>query len=314
MHDQLQPLPPINSLPCRHQLDPQKLDRAKALLSNLGTSHPEVLLTADIQADEWQPLLRMAVESMRGTFAAFGAAKRRFTETILTHMRGTGAIANWQFVGSRRRQDYRVDLPNGRCVSIEAKGCGDGNNMGIWDRPAWADEFVIWSQCPESLQHEPGEGVWSALATRIFSKVIAEEVVVDAFIFFDGRCGSTLRRCPKDPAHGVQGRLRMEATSIPGQDGLQWLPPPCLYLLPRNVPNPITNPEPPLHTLETCQFAAGMLSAFNVPAHEAPSATHWARVRVENRQDGTYYQVVIGTDLAAPRETARGNWKRLTRD
>lgn len=256
----------------------------------------------------------MAIESMRGTFAASVGEKRKFTETVLAHMQHVGAITNWQFVGTRKRQDYRVSLPNGKQVAVEAKGCGDGNNTGIWDRPRWAEEFVIWSQCPESLQHDPGEGVWSALATRIFPKVIFERVVIDCFVFFDGRCGSAMRRCPKNAAYGVEGDLRVRATDTAGQDGRAWLPPPCVYLLPRSVPEPVENPDPPLHTLDTCQFAGALLRAFNVPVEAAPMLAHWARAGTQNRPDGLYYQVTIGTDLAHPRTCFQGGWKRLRRD
>ena len=273
-----------------------------------------MLAGARIDPGEWQPLLRMAVESLRGAFAANVGAKKQFTEAVLSHMRATGAITTWEFVGTRQRQDYRVVLPTGKQVSIEAKGCGDGNNTGIWDRPAWAEEFIIWSQCPESLQHDPGDGVWSALATRILSKEIAGEGAVDAFVFFDGRCGSTSRRCPKNPQYGVEGELRGIATDVAGQDGRLWLPPPCIYLLPRSVPVPVTNPNPPLHTLETCQFAAAMMQAFNVPLTNAPTEVHWARVAIENRAEGRFYQVTVGTDLSRPRSLVEGRWKRLRRE
>ncbi len=303
-----------DSLPCRHSLDPTKLDRAKTLLVQLASNNPSILTSAGISTDEWQPLLRMAVESMRGTFAASVGEKRRFTEAVLSHMQEVRVIAQWEFVGTRKRQDYRVSLLNGRQVAVESKGCGDGNNTGIWDRPRWAEEFVLWSQCPESLQHQPGDGVWSALATRIFPKVIFERVVVDCFIFFDGRCGSAIRRCPKNPAYGVEGNLRAASTEILGQDQRPWLPPPCLYLLPRSVPEPVENPQPPLHTLETCQFAAALLRAFNVPLEEASANAHWAQVNTQNRADGLYYQVTIGTDAAQPRAQFIGGWKRLRRD
>jgi hypothetical protein len=60
----------------------------------------------------------------------------------------TRLFDSWDFIGSRGRQDYRVDLPDGTSVAVEAKGCPDGNNTNIWDRPQWADEFVVWSLCP----------------------------------------------------------------------------------------------------------------------------------------------------------------------
>jgi len=81
-------------------------------------------------------------------------------------------------------------------VCIEAKGCPDGNNMTIWEKPTWAEEFVVWSQCPDSLQHQPGHGIWSGISTRLVPKMIIDGQRVDAFVFYDGRCGSSIAVAP----------------------------------------------------------------------------------------------------------------------
>ena len=39
------------------------------------------------------------------------------------------------------------DLKTGRVSVVELKGCLDGNNTTIFERPANAQEFIIWSVC-----------------------------------------------------------------------------------------------------------------------------------------------------------------------
>jgi hypothetical protein len=257
-----------------------------ALLQTLPKEAPLVLQEHHIPASDWDMLLRAAVESMRGTFAATTVDKRRFIEAVLDFGVAQNIFADWSFVGTENRQDYKVCLSDGAEVCIEAKGCPDGNNTTIWDRPAWADEFVVWCLCPESLVNPPGEGVWSGVATRLLPKVTAEHVVVDAMLFWDGRCGSSIRRCPK--RYGVTGTLRAKATEIPAQQGKDdWLPPPCIYLFPASVPNIRNNRIPRVHTVETCRFANAMLELFNVPAEERASYVHEAHIEAEGSASGT---------------------------
>lgn len=301
-----------DTLPCRHQLDNAMVERLKEVLTDLPRYAPELLDEHNLDPTTYPLLFRTAVESIRGSFSASTRAKEQFTEKVLDHLVQEGQIKCWDFVGSERRQDYRVEMEDDYVVSIEAKGCGDGNNMTIWDRPAWADEFVIWSQCPDSLKHNPGRGVWSALSTRIIPDIIARQTVVDMFMFFDGRCGSALRRCPKE--YGVHGSLRSEATDIPGQDDCDWLPPPSLYLLPRTVPDPLTNTHPPLHTLHSCRFANALLTAFGVPQEQHREYVNWVRVAMDQRKDGAYMQVAVGRGLDNDTPIVTGKWKRHRRD
>lgn len=301
-----------DTLPCRHQLDNDMVERLKELLIHLPRYAPELFEDHRLDATTYPLLFRTAVESIRGSYSASTSAKQQFTEKILDHLVQTGQIKNWEFVGTERRQDYRVTMDDGYVISIEAKGCGDGNNMTIWDRPAWADEFVIWSQCPDSLKHDPGRGVWSALATRIIPDTIARQTVVDLFMFFDGRCGSALRRCPKE--FGIYGSLRSEATDIPSQDGRDWLSPPSLYLLPRTVPHPVTNPRPALHTLGSCRFATALLSGFGVPTDRHHEFANWVKVEMEQRSDGAYIRVSVGRGLNNQTAAVTGPWKRHRRD
>lgn len=284
---------------CRHTVDTGSLEALKDMLRNLPDLAPALLETRGVPLAGYDDMLTMAVESMRGQKSASPKAKQQFIKAVLDHMAASNVVDEWEFVGSGSRQDYRVKLTGGFQVGIEAKGCGDGNNLTIWDRPSWAQEFVIWSLCPDSLQYHPGHGVWSALSTRLAPKMIHEKKHVDAFIYYDGRCGSEFRPCPK--AFGVHG-IRARATDIPGQSsavepgsgfGLDWLPPPSIYLLPQTLPEAPRNSAPQPHTPRTCRFAAAMLSAFNVPEPQMPEYVETVHITVEMRQDGVYRRLAV---------------------
>jgi hypothetical protein len=279
-----------DSLPCRSGFSTSSLKAAKRILNDLPQTSPELLEQSDISPDEWVPLLRAAVESMRGTSSATGTDKRRFIDAVLRYCAQRGLIDSWGFIGSSGRQDYRVTLPDGTDVAIEAKGCPDGNNTNIWDRPSWADEFIVWSLCPESLAHNPGHGVWSGVAIRLLPKVAAERKVVDAFVYWDARCGTKLRRCSKD--FGVYGDLRKQATDIDSQAGKsQWVPPPCIYLFPKNAPTVPHNLKPAVHTIQSSRFARMLLEAFNVPQDAMKDYVHTAEVEAKGTAQGTEIQI-----------------------
>ena len=304
-----------DTLPCRHGFQKESVEAAKRVLTQLATDHPEILSDAGIHPSEWTPLLRAAIESMRGTASATGTDKRRFIKAILQHCQQRDLINSWEFIGSGGRQDYRVVLKDKTQVAVEAKGCPDGNNTNIWDRPSWADEFVVWCLCPESLAHDPGRGVWSGIATRLLPKVAAEHKVVDAFVFWDGRCGTALRRCPKD--YGVDNGLRATATDLPGQAGKEdWLPPPCIYMFPKSWPTVPHNREPAIHTISSCKFSHMLLDAFDVPPSEQPSYVHEARVKAQGTSRGTEIQITT-TSRCWPDGDERvniGRWKEVKRE
>jgi hypothetical protein len=303
-----------DTLPCRHGLPQAEVDAVKVLLTTLDQTSPQLLRDNQIDPGRYQRLLRAAIESLRGTASATTSDKRRFLETILDFGVEQSKFDSWSFVGTENRQDYRVTLPDGTAVSIEAKGCPDGNNLTIWDRPGWANEFIVWSMCPESLAHEPGEGLWSGIATRLIPKLAAERTIVDALVFWDARCGSELRRCPK--LFGVGGDLRRKATSIPGQDGQGWLPPPCVYLLPQAPPVVRNNPRPRTHTLETCKFANVILDLFNVPSAERHLYAHSAYVESRGTPHGTQIRVTTVSRMWPDGEerAVSGRWKAVRRE
>jgi len=297
-------------LACRHTLDSAMVDRLADLMSDLPGAGGPLLEGQNIDPQQYDALFRAAVEKLRGSFAASVRQKKRFIEAILSEMNAQGLISGWGFIGGVGRQDYRVTLQNGRNVAIEGKGCPDGNNMNIWDVPPWADEVIVWSQCPESLAKQPGAGVWSGISTRLVKESVANNKKVDAMIFFDGRCGSASRHCPK--RYGIDSGLRPQATDIPGQQG-NWVPPPCIYLFPRTVAHPQQNREPALHDLTSCQFAAALLTVFSVPSDQQPHEVHWVRVAASQESDGTYLRTRVGWDLDDSTPDVDSGWKKLRR-
>jgi hypothetical protein len=307
-------MPADDTLPCRHIFSQHVVDRVKRLLMELETQHPEDLARTGVPAGEWQPFLRAAVESLRGSWAASTTDKYRFIAEVLKFGATRKAWKSWAPVGTAGRNDFRVELNDGTLISIEAKGCPDGNNTNIWDRPGWADEFFVWCQCPESLRHHPGTGAWAGIANRLLPKVAAERTVVDGFIFWDGRCGSKLRPCPK--GYGVDG-LRSAATDIPGQSGREdWVPPPCIFMMPKSPPHVSNNRVPAVHNIASLKFAAALLDVFNVPASEQPEYVHDAKIAARNVPRGTEVQVTVRSRCwpdGVPRVEA-GNWKPLRRE
>ena len=297
---------------CRHNLDPNKIEKLSRLLRELPTASPALLAKQGIRPEEYDLYFRSSIESIRGTFSATGTDKRRFLAAVLEEMKVNGQVKSWEFIGTQGQQDYKVILTGGRSVCIEAKGCPDGNNMTIWERPSWAEEFIVWSQCPDSLHHQPGHGVWSGVATRLLPKVILEGKLVDAFVFFDGRCGSTMRPCPKK--YGITGEFRKKATDIGGEGGKKWLPPPTIYLFPKTAPHPQTNRKPPLHDLKSCKFADSLLTVFLVPPAERRSYVNWASVEVKGDSKGKHMKVDIGFGLDNQTPVLAGDFKRLRRE
>ena len=301
-----------NALPCRHKFDVAMANRLREVLLHLHENHPDVLEEEAVDPGQYPLLLNSAIQSIRGTVSAFSSDKKRFIEAILCHMRETGHILAWAFEGSAGRNDYRVEMPRGRSIAIEMKGCPDGNNMTIWERPSWADEFIVWSQCPGSLSGQPGRGVWSGISTRLLPKMIVEQSQVDALVFFDGRCGSAIRRCPKP--YGIKGHLRANATDIKGNPGISRLPPPCIFLFPRTLPHVRSNPTPPTHDLTTCRFAAALLAAFGVPDRQARDQVHWVTLELSLDKRAEYRRTTIGTGLDTRKLRVTGGKERIRRE
>lgn len=170
----------------------------------------------------WQSgLFRSAVEKLRGTMAASTEEKYTFLKTILGELKDRQRIQTWRYVGGEGRHDFEVQLMNGRMTVIEAKGCLDGNNTSIFERPSFADEFLIWSYC-QNPGADQVKNVWSGLHTRIGPGLVAQGIAVDAVVVVDSVCGSAGRPCPKLIAD------RERKNSFKGIE----FPPPCLYVFP----------------------------------------------------------------------------------
>ena len=195
-------------------------------------------------------LFRGAIERIRGQFAASMRDKREFVQVVLNHMRDRGFIDEWVSTGEANRHDYAVTLNSGNIAAIELKGCLDGNNTNIFERPANAKEFVIWSICTNPGA-DPRRNAWSGIHTRLSAEIISSGQRVDGVIIWDMVCGTIGRPCPK--IH--QNRERLNNI---GQ-GRYNLPPPCIYLMPATIPHPRNNPNPISQNLNDVE----VLAAFN---------------------------------------------------
>ncbi|TXH51552.1 MAG: hypothetical protein E6Q97_18145, partial [Desulfurellales bacterium] len=108
------------------------------LLGNHGLSEAEFYNSG---------LFRGAIERIRGQFSATMREKREFVRHVLNYMQDRDFIHEWESAGDANRHDYSISLKSGRTAVIELKGCLDGNNTNIFERPPHAHEFIIWSVC-----------------------------------------------------------------------------------------------------------------------------------------------------------------------
>ena len=188
-------------------------------------------------------VFRGAIERLRGQFSAVMAQKREFVARVLEHMQDQGCIAEWESAGSRNRFDYTVTMPSGRVAVVELKGCLDGNNTVIFERPVHAQEFIIWSVC-SNPSSDPRLNVWSGIHTRLSAEIIDKEKLVDGLIVWDWICGTLARPCPKldqDPSR---------RTAV----AQYRLTPPCIYLFPSSIPSVRNNANPASHKLKDLEF------------------------------------------------------------
>jgi hypothetical protein len=196
-------------------------------------------------------LFRGAIERIRGQFAADMTAKRDFVSRVLNYMEDQHFIKTWASSGDANRHDYTVTLNDGKTSVIELKGCLDGNNTNIYERPTNAQEFVIWSVCTNSGGN-PKRNAWSGIHTRLSADIIQRGVVVDGLIIWDWICGTIGRPCPK--IQGAEDRL----TEV----GPFKLTPPCLYLFPGTVPSVRNNPKPAAHNIQDVGFMHALHQCF----------------------------------------------------
>lgn len=193
--------------------------------------------------------------------------KRAFVEAVLAKLESLKLIVEWAFEGSGDRHDYRVSMPGGWISIIETKGCLDGNNTNIFERPANADEFVIWSLC-QNPGADPRKNAWSGIHTRLSAEIVASGKLVDGLVIWDMLCGTIGRPCPKlTDKDRTFVRLKRRV-----------VPPPCIYLFPRNVPEPRNNPRPPCHKLAEVRLLHALHQAFGGRDDEVISVAMEARM------------------------------------
>lgn len=176
------------------------------------------------------PLLRGAIEQVRGEFSATMRGKREFVQHVLNHMEDEGFIKGWERSKRGARSDYHVSLNSGRSAVIDLKGCLDGNNTNIFERPIDADEFVIWSLCT-NVGADPRRNAWSGIHTRLSAEMISRNQRVDGLLIWDMVCCTLGRPCPKLARNAIEER---RTTAGPFR-----VPPPCIYVFPAEVPTAV---------------------------------------------------------------------------
>lgn len=194
-------------------------------------------------------LFRGAVERVRGQFSATMRGKREFVQHALNHMEDGGFIAGWDLTEDANRNDYIVRLNSGRVAVIDLKGCLDGNNTNIFERPANADEFVIWSICTNPGA-DPRRNAWSGIHTRLSAEMISRSQRVDGVVLWDMVCGTIGRPCPKliDPTRATDlGPFRT--------------PPACVYLLPAFIPS-VASPRAAAQNLNEVELLGAFHACF----------------------------------------------------
>jgi hypothetical protein len=209
------------------------------LLGNHGLSEQEFYNSG---------LFRGAIERIRGQFSATMHEKREFVTEVLNFLRDRDLIKSWTIAGDANRHDYAVELNSGKTSIIELKGCLDGNNTNIFERPSHAEEFIVWSVCTNPGA-DPRHNVWSGIHTRLSAEIISRDQRVDGLIVWDMVCSTIGRRCPKV----AQDSSRITAV------GPYLLPPPCIYVFPATIPSPRNNPHPKAQPLQHVE----LLSAFH---------------------------------------------------
>jgi hypothetical protein len=208
-------------------------------------------------------VFRGAIERVRGQFSATMRDKREFVQAVLNFMQDEKFIVEWNVSGSENRHDYAITMPSGRTAVVELKGCLDGNNTNIFERPPHAHEFIIWSVCTNPGA-DPRLNAWSGIHTRLSAEIISRSQRVDGLIIWDMVCGTVGRPCPK-----LSGQADPRVTEVSHYR----LPPPCIYLLPSTIPSPRNNPNPPPQKLDDVEILKAFAGCFKANEHDINSVT-----------------------------------------
>ncbi|SLM41757.1 Conserved hypothethical protein [Nitrospira sp. ND1] len=277
----------MSILPCQQNKELQKLilDYVEVL-----KTEAHKLGTHGLSEEEFynSGLFRGAIERTRGQFSATMREKREFGRHILNYMQDQGFIQDWESAGEANRHDYIVRLKTGRVAAIELKGCLDGNNTNIFERPANAQEFLIWSICTNPGAN-PRLNAWSGIHTRLSAEIISRQQRVDGVIIWDMACGTIGRPCPK------LGGMTDRATTV----AHYMLPPPCIYVLPATIASPRNNPNPVAQSLNDVQ----LLKAFHECFVGKEEEVNYVDFEVEHRGIETMRKTRIWRGGAIVRES-----------
>src|ERR1700733_36056 len=233
-------------------------------------------------------LFRGVIERVRGQFSATMREKREFVRNVLNYMQDRGVIQNWEPAGEANRHDYVVRLNTGRVSVIELKGCLDGNNTTIFERPPHAQEFIIWSVCM-NIGADPRKNAWSGIHTRLSADIIEREQRVDGVVIWDMVCGTVGRPCPK--LDGGPDRATAVAHYM--------LPPPSLFVLPATIASPRNNPRPLAQSLDDVQ----LLKAFHECFRGKDEEVNYVDFEVEHRGAETMRKTSIRRAGAVAQES-----------
>jgi hypothetical protein len=257
----------MSVIPCEQNKELQKVIRAYA---EVLKTEAHKLGTHGLDEHEFynSGVFRGAIERVRGQFSATMREKREFVCHVLNHMQDQGVIQNWEAAGEANRHDYVVRLKSGRVSVIELKGCLDGNNTIIFERPPHAQEFIIWSVCM-NIGADPKKNAWSGIHTRLSADLIERQQRVDGVIIWDMVCGTVGRPCPK--LAGAPERATAVAHYM--------LPPPCIYVLPPTIASPRNNPSPVAQGLDDVQ----LLKAFHECFRGKDDEVNYVDFEVEHR-------------------------------
>lgn len=226
-------------------------------------------------------LFRGTIERIRGQYSATMRDKREFVQHVLNHMQDQNYIKDWESAGDSNRHDYAVNMINGKKAIIELKGCLDGNNTNIFERPPHAQEFIIWSICTNTSA-DPRHNAWSGIHTRLSAEIIYRDQRVDGVVIWDMVCGTIGRPCPKI----TQTPSRIKEV------GPYKLPPPCIYVLPQTVPSPRNNPAPTAQKLEDVEILQAMNDCFN----GLESEVNYVDFEVEHKGQDTARKTIVSRD------------------
>lgn len=246
----------MSVIPCKKNTELQKKieEYSEILKTQAHTLGNHGLSEKEFYSDG---LFRGAIERIRGQFSATMREKREFVQHVLNYLQDRDYINEWESAGEANRHDYSVILPNGKTSIIELKGCLDGNNTTIFERPPHANEFVIWSVCTNTGA-DPRHNTWSGIHTRLSAEIISRQQKVDGIVFWDMVCGTLGRPCPK---------IDNEKNRVINV-GPYTLPPPCIYLMPSTIPSPRNNPTPKAQKIEDVDILKAFFDCFGVDKKE----------------------------------------------